>query len=261
MVRASERALEADSGSARAWLARAATLRIIDPTSRRGVIDATRRALRIDSTSADAWYHLGGALGDSLELRESIDAYRRAAAIDPRHTNALAFLAFDYLWLRNYDSARVWADSAVAVDPTGVLARQASGVARRSLGDWTSAKEEYDVIVRRGTGDDQIEGWAGLAELAWMRGERRAADSLLARGVAITDTLNPSLHEAAYLGWAFLATGRRETALRLLQRFASRFDAHFQLHLQGDPMLDALRGDSRFVALLRRGPVLPTQQR
>jgi hypothetical protein len=56
-VRAGERALEADSTNARAWIARSTTLYLIEPTSSQGQIRALRRAIALDSSSADAWHY------------------------------------------------------------------------------------------------------------------------------------------------------------------------------------------------------------
>jgi len=95
-------------------------------------------------------------------------------------------------------------------------------------------------------------GWAGLAELAYRRGNRRAASMFVARATATSDTIHPSLHDAAYLAWAYAQTGQPNRALTVLERFDPRFDAHFQLHVQFDPMLDPLRQEPRFRRLLRR---------
>ncbi|MGE5101780.1 MAG: protein kinase domain-containing protein [Deltaproteobacteria bacterium] len=252
MVRASERAIEADSNSAQAWIARAWVIRDVDPTSRAAMYDALRRALRIDSTVAEAWFLMGNVWGDSLESRRAIDAYRRAISIDPGYKNALAFLAFQYMWMRNNDSALVWADSGKKVDATHITIRQASAEVRRARHDWPEAEEDYQAVIRIGTGSDRITGWAGLAELAYRRGDRHAADTLIARATAAADTIHPSLHDAAYLAWAYAETGQPGRALALLERFEPRFDAHFQVHLQFDPMLDRLRQEPRFRRLLRR---------
>jgi hypothetical protein len=86
---------------------------------------------------------------------------------------------------------------------------------------------------------------------------RFAADSLLRRGLAQADTLHPTLHEAAFLGWGLVALGDKNRAIRLLGRYRPRADAHFQLHLQRDAVLDPLRSDPAFRALLVRKDKIP----
>jgi tetratricopeptide (TPR) repeat protein len=157
-----------------------------------------------------------------------------------------------YCWLRNPDSALVWADSAAKVEPSNVLSRQAVGFAHRGRGEWEAARPAYDAVVRLGNGPDQTFGFAGLAELAWRRGDRAAAESLLRRAAANVDTLNPTLHDASYLAWGYAQTNQRERAINLLERFEPRNDRHFQLHLLREPMLDTLRSMARFRALLAR---------
>jgi tetratricopeptide (TPR) repeat protein len=252
MMRAGERALEADSNSAQAWISRAWIMRDIDPTNVAPMHDALLRALRIDSTDAEAWFLMGNVWQNSLELRRGVDAYRRAISIDPGYKNAIAFLALEYMWMRNNDSALVWADSGKKVDAGHITIRQASAQVRRARHEWSEAEEDYQAVIRIGTGSDRITGWAGLAELAYRRGDRHAADTVIARATAAADTIHPSLHDAAYLAWAYAQTGQPGRALTLLERFEPRFDAHFQLHLQFDPMLDPLRQEPRFRRLLRR---------
>jgi adenylate cyclase len=255
MVRASERALEADSNSAQAWISRAWVMRDIEPTSRADMHRALLRAMRIDSTVAEAWFLMGNVWADSLESRRAIDAYRRAISIDPAYKNALAFLTFEYMWMGNNDSAVVWGDSGKKIDASHIVIRQALAQARRARGDWAQAEEEYRAVVQIGTGSDRITGFAGLAELAWRRGDHRAADTIIARATATADTVHPSLHDAAYLAWAYAQTAQHDRALSLLERYDPRYDAHFQLHLHFDPMLDVLRQEPRYRALLRRSDI------
>ena len=91
-----------------------------------------------------------------------------------------------------------------------------------------------------------------LADIAARQGNRVAADTLLRRALAIVDTLHPTLHEAAYLAWGFAALGDKNRAIRLLERYQPRGEAHYQLHLQRDPLLDPLRSLPAFRALLVR---------
>jgi serine/threonine protein kinase len=257
MVRARERAVELDSTSADVWRGRAVVLRAVDPTSRRAMLDAVLRSAKIDSMNPETWFLLGNIWADSLEPRRAVDAYRRALAVNPRHVNSAAFLSLLYLWNRDVDSALVWADSSATLDQSQIFARQAMSLVRRARGEWSLAESEFRAVISIGTGADQIHGWAGLAELAWRRGDRHAADTLLARGTALADTLHPALHDAVYLAWAFAVTGKTGVALRILQRYQPRYDSHFQQHLQGDPTIDVLRREPRFVAILRNSAMQP----
>ncbi|HYN81738.1 MAG TPA: protein kinase [Gemmatimonadaceae bacterium] len=252
MVRASERALEADSNSAEAWMARSGVLRELDRTTAHDRLEALERALLIDSANADVWFMISSVWQDSLENRRAIDALRRAVKLNPRHASALGFIGMNYMWLRNTDSAIIWADSAKKVDPVAIWARQARALALRERGSIAEGEREYEAAVRLGRGPDQVHAYAGLAEIYFKRGDRQAADMIVMHAVALADTTHPTVHDAAYLAWAFAATGQPERALRILERYQPRKDVHFQLHLQRDPALDPLRSKPRFSALLAR---------
>jgi serine/threonine protein kinase len=252
IVRAINRASEADSANAELWLTQAFVRRMVDPAAVGPRIEALQHALRVDSANAEAWYELGNAWQDSLEMRRSIDAHRRAVMLRPTYGNALAFLAYNYMWLRDNDSALIWADSAKRIDPSQIFARQTMSLIRRERQEWDAARDEYSATIRLGSGSDQVYAWSGLAELAWRAGDRRAADTLIARAVALADTLHPTVHDAAYIAWGLVETNQRDRALRLLEHCEPRFGTHFQLHLLRDPTLDKLRAEPRFRALLRR---------
>jgi serine/threonine protein kinase/Tfp pilus assembly protein PilF len=250
-VRAGERALEADSMRATAWIARATTLYLIEPTTRRGSIRALHRAIALDSNSVDAWHYLGGYFEDDLEADSALIAFRHAIAIRPTHPQALAFLGLHYMWQREPDTAITWADSAAHSNPTNILARQTRGLVLIQQGRVTEAEDDFAAVVGLGQGPERVWGWTGLAVIAWRRHDRRAADSLTARAIADADTLHPSHHEAVYLAWMYAETGQRDRALAVLERFAPPRHLHFQLHLAREFTLDSLRREPRFMALLR----------
>jgi tetratricopeptide (TPR) repeat protein len=250
-IRAGDRALEADSMSAIAWIARATSLYLIDPSTEHGVIPALHRATALDSNSADAWYLLGDYYEDALEPDSALRAFRRATTIRPTHPGALAFLALHFMWQRQSDSAMVWADSAARSNPTNVLSRQVRGLVLMQRGQVADAAEEFAATVGVGQGPERVWGWTGLAVVAWRRHDRRATDSLIVRAIADADTLHPSHHEAVYLAWMYAETGQRKRALDVLERFAEPRHLHFQLHLRREFTLDSLRHEARFAALLR----------
>ena len=252
MYEASQRALDADSTRPFVWIARGLTFRDLEPSSRRGALLAYQKAIALDSNNADAWHYAALAWDDSLEPARAVNAWRRAVRIDPTHRLALSFLSQHYNWMHQFDSARVWADSGLRIDPTFLLARQQIALAQLYVRDTIRASENFRASIRIGKGPDEVPGWIGLAEIALLARNRRAADTLFARALALVDTLHPTLHDASGIAWGYVAFGDTARALQILERYDPTADSHFQLHLQCDAGLDPIRGLPRFKAMLIR---------
>jgi len=259
MYEASQRALDADSTRPFVWIARGLTFRDLEPSSRRNALLAYQKAIALDSNNADAWHYAALAWDDSLEPARAAEAWRRAVRIDPTHRLALSFLSQHYNWMHQFDSARVWADSSLRVDPTFLLARQQIALAQLSSRDTIRAAENFRASIRIGKGPDEVPGWIGLSEIALLSQNRRAADTLFARAVAFVDTLHPTLHDAAAVAWGYVAFGDTARALQILERYEPTADSHFQLHLHCDAGLDPVRTLPRFKAMLIR-PTAPCWQ-
>ena len=252
MFDASERALEADSTRSFVWIARGLALRELEPSSRRDMLMAYQKAIALDSNNADAWHYQAISWDDSLEPARAVASWRRAIRLDPTHRLTLGFLAQHYNWMHQFDSARVWADSTLHIDPTNLLGRQQLGLAQLNLGDTIRAAENFRASIRIGNGPDEVPGWIGLSEIALLARNRRAADTLFARALAFVDTLHPTLHDASAVAWGYVAFGDTVRALRILERYEPTADSHFQLHLHCDAGLDPLRALPRFKAMLVR---------
>jgi len=214
---------------------------MVDPSSRSGVITAARHALALDSTSAEsseAWFELGLAheelLQDSLAERE----WLRAVAVDPTNVQALSFLSGHYRWVGQPDRAGILADSAVALDPVNVLAREMAWQAAAARGRWDEVERHASALQRAAMGQPEEFAIAGLVRARLARGDSAGARALIRQAVTVFDSTKPTLHQAAFIGASLAAVGDTASAVRWLQAFQPREDLHFQLHVKRD---DGLR--------------------
>ena len=250
-VAAGERALALDPHSADALATQAQVNRLVDPTDMSSPLALLRRSLAIDSTGASAWHNLAVSLADSGDLAAAIGAWRRSVAADPGYAQGIAFLALGHYWRRQYDSAAHWADSALAVDPTYLLARTTVGQIAVERGNFTRARAAFEA-ARRLTSDVEIPNvLAGAALAEARRGNRTEARRLMREADALNAPYAPILsHNAVYPAHAHAALGNVDAAVALLSAYSPRDGLHFQLHLRCDPPFDALVQDQRFQALL-----------
>jgi tRNA A-37 threonylcarbamoyl transferase component Bud32/cytochrome c-type biogenesis protein CcmH/NrfG len=252
-----DRAKELDDTNADTYVAEAAVQRKVDPTDDAPSIRAARRAIALDSTNPGAWHYLALDLAETRSVAQGIDAWRHAVRVQPTYTQGLTFLSLAHYWLRQYDSAQVYADSVMAIDPNYLLDRNAYGYLAVERGDFARALAKFETQRRLVTGPEVVLSYAGQAFV-----EARSGDTTAARATQhIIDSLtasNPrlSLHEAEDVAKSYAALGDVDGALRWLARYPVPRDLHFQLHLRCEPPLAVLARDARYRALLLPGTVV-----
>jgi tetratricopeptide (TPR) repeat protein len=252
-VLAADAALATDSTNPDAWLAQAQVNRHIDPADIVLSNRAARRALALDSNLAAAWHELAIGLADSGDLDAAMEHWRRSVVVNPRYTQSLSFIALAHYWRREYDSAAMWVDSSIAVDPTFLLGRSTAGYIEIARGDYSRAGDAFEAARRIGTGIEDLESIAGSALTEASAGHPEASRALLEESEAAAEAyVPPPLHLVVYRAQAYAALRDVRRAISWLSRYQPRRDRHFQLHLRCDPAFDALAGEPAFHALLIR---------
>jgi tetratricopeptide (TPR) repeat protein len=252
-VAAADRAILLDPGSADAWVARGAASRMVDPTDLAPPIAAFQRAIAIDSLHPRAWYLLGVMTADNGDLDAGLAAFRRSVALRPSNAEAIAFLALGHYWERNYDSAAVWADSAVSADPTFLLARTTLGQVTIERGEIARARAAFGAARRMTTDVEALNALAGLALAEARGGDPAEATRLLQEAESLEGNYVPMPpHTGVFLAHAYAALGRADAAIDRLRRVTPRDDLHYQLHLRCDPAFDPIAADTGFQRLLLR---------
>ena len=245
------RALALDPRYADAWATQSLLARQVDPTGLGPILRAARQAVALDSSSAPAWHALAVGLAESGDMDAAMAAWRRCVALGPGYTQGLAFLALGHYWRREYDSAEVWADSTIAVDPNFLLGRQTAGVVAIERGNFTRARADFDAARRLSTAVEVVNSFAGSALVEARAGRLDSARAILRRVEPAAAAYSPTpLHTAVYVAEAYAALGERSRALAWLERYTPREDVHFQLHLRCDPPFSVLAADPRFQSLL-----------
>jgi tetratricopeptide (TPR) repeat protein len=250
-LEASERALDLDTLDAGVWLVSATIAGAVDPTRGEPQIRAVRRAIAIDSANPRAWMQLGVIQQDFGQMDTALASMRRAMFLGERAVGTPMYANHLY-WRRQYDSAAAWSDSAIKYSPRNPYAWETAGATAIMRRRYDDAQTYYEAAIRLDQGPTRVRGLEGLAEIAAISGDTAKALSIIAEGEALVDSTAPSDHAVISLASAYASVGKMEKALRWLTRYQPRRNMHFQLHLQRDPMLDPLREDPRFSALISR---------
>jgi TolB-like protein/Tfp pilus assembly protein PilF len=239
-------ALRQDSGSSDSWMVRGSLLAIRHPRTFEGVRAAFERAVALDPENAEA-HHLYAVqlryLGDDSTATAE---YHRALGIEPDRAISLQGLGSLRFPTHQYAEARLWFDSALAVDPGYYLAYLRRARVRLQVGETEEARRDAETAARLGAGDELAEAVLILAEV--QAGDTLTARARLERALRDIPRLQRPGPTEALFGAAMVAIGDREQALDFLERVQPRgYQLVFELRA---PEFDDIRSHPRLQRLL-----------
>jgi len=239
---AATRALRLNPRSSDAWMGRGMLL--ADLAVGAGVagddtlltaLAAFERAVELNPRNDEAWHQYGYTLG-FVSDSASLDALRRALALDPARAITYHDLSLTYYVMGRNDRALATVDSAVALDPDGPF-HAWRAVYRLAAGDTAGAVA--DARLTPGS-------WISTAVLAVFGHDSAAVRAIEARAVPPTCTDEDAGASSMYPLW----TGRREQAVQHFLRCGPSLYTRWSLRflvfapLADDRRIQALRAET-----------------
>jgi len=241
---------------------------------------ALKKALELDDSLAEAYASQG--LLDTLEVRldRAINGFQRAIQLKPNYATAHHWLMLGHLTLAHFDPAIAEGKRALELDPLSLIINadlawayfcarrldESEAQARKTLeidpqfflahyylgevlqlkGRLPDAVAELQKAVEL-NGDPYSLGMLGQAYAR--NGQKDEAHKVLARlgEEAKTRYVAPYAIALVYLG-----LGEKERALDEIERAFQLGDTNYLFVVKVDPMLDDLRGNPRFEALVQK---------
>jgi pentatricopeptide repeat protein len=211
----------------------------------RGVSEL-ERAVQLNPNYATAHHWLSLAFTTLGQSDRSIKELKRAVELDPLSMVINADLSIGYIYARRYDEAEAQARKTLEIDPGSFLAHYYLGMALQLKGRLKEAIPEFqkavDVNHDPYSTSMLIQGYA-------RNGQTDEARKLLAQ-------LNEMAKSAEVPEYAFAlaytSLGDKDRAIAALEHAFAGGNNSYLFLLPGDPLLDDLRGDPRFEALVQK---------
>jgi tetratricopeptide (TPR) repeat protein len=247
---AANRALELDRDLVQAEVARAFAAYLYDRdwnAAETGFKQA--HALAPSYGPGHQWYAV--CLLSRGRFDEAIAEIRRVQEAEPLSQTIAAVHAWVLYLARRYEAANAQADRAVEMDPAWPVSHYYLGLLHAATGHFDQAIGELSLSTA-GIGTERRDKDLGALGFALARRGRANDAFALTRKLQLEARRRyvPAYAEAVVR----LGLGDREHALTMLER-AVEERYPWSVHFNVDPMLDELRSDSRFSALLQRAGV------
>jgi TolB-like protein/Tfp pilus assembly protein PilF len=247
-----KRALELDDKLAEAHASSARILSGFDFDSQRAIAEF-ERALQLNPNYATAhhWFAAGPLLALG-RFDESIAEAKRSIELDPLSMINNADFGNDYYFARRYDEAIAQLRKTIEIEPHSYLAHYYLGEALQLKGQMPDAIAEYRRAVEL---DDDPFALALLGQSYARAGRQDEANKILTQ---LNQEAKTRYVDAYGVGLVFLGLGDKSHAMDELERAYRENDGGDIYNIRIDPMLDDLRGNSRFEALSEK--IIPARE-
>ena len=212
-----------------------------------GSISEFQRAIALNPNypTAHQWYgrHPLTALG---RLDEAIAESKRAIELDPLSPVINTDFGATLINARRYDEAIAQLRKTLEIDPTFHYAHNTLGLALQLKGDVPGAISEY-TKAQQLSDDPFVPVMLAIAKA--QSGDRDAAKQML------TEVDEDSQHRYVRAYWRALlclSLGNREEAVRWLEKGVADHEGLDIAWIKVDPLLDPLRSEPRFEALVQK---------
>jgi serine/threonine-protein kinase len=206
-----------------------------------------QRALKLEPNYAAAHQWYGEMLVLNGRTTEAVAQLKRATELDPLSPITFGSYALALLAARTPDAAIAAGRRAVELDSTLVVTRFMLGAVYLQAGRGPEAVRELETAARLDTTSVQTLGLLGYA-YAKSGNKPRALE--LAKGLE-ADAGRGVSGAAAAAARVYVALGDNPHALTLLERAVTEHDSFFSSESFAEGFFDQLRGDPRFIAIVR----------
>ncbi|HEY2143562.1 MAG TPA: tetratricopeptide repeat protein [Candidatus Udaeobacter sp.] len=204
-----------------------------------------QRAIALDPNYATAHHWFSNSLLVTMgRFDKAIKEGKRAVELDPLSLIINADLGGTWMIARRYDEAIAQLRRTIALDPNFAYAHWNLGEALYLKGDLTGAIAEYEKAASL---DSDPEIQALLARAYAETGKKDQALEILRK---LNDTAQHQFVRGYLFALIYIGLGDKTTAIQYLERCYQEHENIDLNWIKVDPLLDPLRGDSRFTALV-----------
>lgn len=241
---AAEKALELDDtlGQPHASLGLLAGLECDNDQS----IRELERAIELNPNYATAHHWLGLPFMSLGQFDRAIAEGKRAIELDPLSLICNADLSWLYFNARRYDDAEAQARKTLEMDPGFYLAHYYLGLALQFKGQLSEAIAEYQKAI------DLNGDLYSLAALGQAYARNRQGDEARKVLARLRDEANSKYVAPYALAILLAGLGEKEQAIGELEGALRDDTKNYLFAIKVDPLLDDLRGQPRFEALVQK---------